>query len=300
MMISKGVAYGVFRGYSICMDEGAGYKTVVFSTKFVDEANYGRFCQMLDQKNMQKEYRITNQNWTKDYIAFVFYDTIGTMKRIRAFLDWFIPVLDACNATKANICAQCGSPVTEGKWIQVDGCCHFVHAACAQYVKDQILANNEQKHDTMTGSYATGAMGAFLGATVGAVVWALVLMMGYVASLVGFVIGWLGQFGYNLCKGKQGKGKLVILIFAIVFGVALGTLVADGFALAEMINNGEGVWLTYGDIPAYLLYLIQNDTEYVSAIVENGLLGLLFAALGVFGLLRKSAQSVADQKYIEL
>jgi len=69
--------------------------------------------------------------------------------------------------------------------------------------------------------------------------WAVVLNLGYVASLVGLLIGFLALKGYDLLKGKQGKGKVAILIVAIVFGVLLGTFAEETFTVIGLINNGE-------------------------------------------------------------
>ena len=127
-----------------------------------------------------------------------------------------------------------------------------------------------------------------------------VLLAGYVASIVGLLIGWLSEKGYNLLKGKQGKGKVVILIIAIVFGVVLGVFAADAISVAQVISETEGAVVTYADIPAFLLALLMTDGEYRSATLSNILLGLLFAGLGVFALLRKAGKEVADTKVVDL
>ena len=175
-----------------------------------------------------------------------------------------------------------------------------MHESCAQRVQGQLESDNRQRKESDTGSYAGGALGAVLGALLGSVVWALVLAGGYVASIVGFVIGWLAEKGYNLLKGKQGKGKVVILILAVILGVLVGTIAPDVVTLAGMINNGELPGNTYGDIPLLLVDIMILDSEYMSAVIGNALLGLLFAALGVFALLRKTGAAVADTKFKKL
>ena len=142
-------------------------------------------------------------------------------------------------------------------------------------------------------------MGALIGAALGAVVWAIVLNMGYVASIVGLLIGFLAEKGYTLLHGKKGKGKVAILIVAVVAGVVLGTFGSDVFTLVSMIGSGE-TYLTYGDIPQFLIMLLREDPEYTSAVVSNILMGLLFAGLGVFALLRRAGNEVADMKFIDL
>jgi hypothetical protein len=149
------------------------------------------------------------------------------------------------------------------------------------------------------GSYVTGLIGALLGAAVGAVAWCLVMQLGIIAALVGFAIGWLAEKGYTLLKGKAGKGKLVILIIAVIFGVLLGTFAAHAVdwykAIAEYYPdavatiNGREVLVGYGDIPKLIVYTLSTDSEYLGATVTDVLLGLLFAFMGVIGILKSAA-----------
>jgi len=167
-------------------------------------------------------------------------------------------------------------------------------------VEASVAAENTQKKEEATGSYGMGVLGAFLGAALGAVVWALVLSLGYVASIVGFVIGWLAEKGYNLLHGKQGKGKIVILILAVIFGVLLGTFAADAVTVISMINSGDLAGLTLADVPMLILATLVMDSEYLTATLANIGMGLLFAGLGVFALLRRTGQEVADSKFKRL
>ena len=92
---------------------------------------------------------------------------------------------------------------------------------------------------------------------------------------------------------------LDILILAIIFGVVAGTIAADAVSLAQMIGNGELPGWTMADIPEMLLILLE-DAEYLAATAKNILMGLLFAALGVFALLRQTGKEVSGIAYAEL
>ena len=120
------------------------------------------------------------------------------------------------------------------------------------------------------------------------------------ASVVGLLIGFLAEKGYSLLKGKQGKGKIAILIVAIILGVVLGTLAADVIDLARAISSGELYDFTYGEIPSIIAFLLAEDAEYRTAVLSNCGMGLLFAALGVFGLLRKAKNEVTGIRVIDL
>lgn len=304
LTVSHGVAYGDLRGYAATLSEGAGYKQIVFSLRFADPVNKTAFMDMVGsvgQKQLNKDFRVTNLGINGGMLRIVFHDTVGTVKKIRAFIDWIIPLLEQYGASGANVCPECGCDIIDGgSWIMVDGACHHLHSACAGRVEQGVQESNEQEKQQRTGSYLSGAVGAFLGAVLGAVVWAAVLYAGYVASIVGLLIGWLANKGYDLLKGKRGKGKVAILILAIIFGVLLGTLAVDTISLAQMIDAGELIGFTYGDIPLMIVALFAQSPDYVSATLGNIGLGLLFAALGVFTLLRKTGREVADTKFVKL
>lgn len=300
LRVAKGVAYGNLRGFAATLSEGSGYKQIVITTKFADPNKLQELQAAVNQKNIAREYRVQRLDFGVDGIRIVFGDTVGTMKKIAAFVDWFFPMLHVYGVQGAELCGECGGQLTGGCWKLINGVAYHMHESCAEHVRGQIASDNESRKLESEGSYVTGLFGALLGAAIGAVVWALVLNAGYVASLVGLLIGWLAEKGYNLLKGKQSKGKVVILAVAVVLGVVMGTFAADVMTLVQLINETEGMMLTYGDIPQFLLMLLQEDAEYAAAVATNIGTGLLFAGLGVFALLRKTGAEVADQKFVDL
>lgn len=299
MKISNGVAYGAFRGYAVTLQEGSGYKRMDISTRFSDIGQREQMINEVNAVNLKRTYRVQSMEFGQTSIMVVFADTVGTVKKIHEFIDWFFPMLDRFETTKVSTCVECSAGVTAGEWLLIDGIAHHMHSSCAQKVKEELAADQEVQRSERKGSYATGLIGALLGAAVGAVVWAVVLYFGYVASLVGLLIGFLAKLGYNLLRGKQGKGKIAILIVAVIFGVLLGTVASDAFALGQMISAGELAGWQYSDIP-FMLLMLLGDSEYVTATLGNIGLGLLFAFIGVFALLRKANKEVAGIKIVEL
>jgi hypothetical protein len=233
-------------------------------------------------------------------ITVIFQDTIGTMKKIEAFMEWFFPLLTQHGASRFNVCAECGTEAIGGSWYLINGIAYYFHETCAAAVVQTVSDEQTQRRQEDHGSYVTGAVGAFIGAALGAVVWALVLYSGYIAALVGLLIGWLAERGYTLLKGKQGKGKVVILILAVIFGVVVGTMAPDVVYLVQMINDGGLPGFGYGDIPYLLVVLLQADAEYLRGTLSNIGIGMLMAALGVFGLLHKAGKETADIKVKKL
>ena len=300
MKVAQGVAYGNLQGFAATMVEGPNIKVITFATSFADAEQERQFKQAVDAVDITKTYRVRNVGMNRRTIQIVFNDTIGTMKKIRAFVEWFIPLLRQYGATAWNVCPECAMEITAGRWALINGIAYYMHEACADKVFRAIQEDNVKQNEERTGSYISGTVGALVGALIGSVLWALVLSAGYVASIVGFVIGWLAEKGYNLLRGKQGKGKVAILIIAVIIGVIVGNFGYDAYDLYSAINSGEFVGYTVADIPAMIVQLLAESSEYRSYIMSSAGIGLLFAGLGVFSLLRKAGQEVADQKYMVL
>lgn len=300
MKVAHGVAYGSLRGYAATLSEGSGYKQIVLTTKFTDPAKLNALQAQVNSRNIQRELRVRDLTFAPNGVSVVFLDNPGTMKKIEEFIEWFWPLLEQAGATRWDFCTECGSQVTAGKWKLVDGIAFYLHDSCADRMVRGIEAEETERKEADTGNYFTGLLGAFAGSAIGAVLWAVVLSFGYVASIVGLVIGWLAEKGYNLLKGKQGKAKVFILILAVIFGVLLGNFAADAYSLAAMISAGELPGLGLIDIPNMIVLLLLSEPEYLRATASNILMGLLFAGLGVFSLLRKTGKEVSQTKIIDL
>lgn len=151
-----------------------------------------------------------------------------------------------------------------------------------------------QETQEKKGSVITGFIGALLGAAIGAVAWAAVGMMGYVASIVGFVIAFLADKGYDLFKGRQGTIKMVALIICVVLAVGAGTVGTAIWALhdvyTEEINALTEIEKKLYDIMPEDEFILMglNDSELQSGIIKDAGMGLIFGFLGSFGLIKAS------------
>lgn len=300
MKVSAGVAYGDFRGYAVSFWEGSGFKAMAISTKFADVTALNALQAQINGRNVTKEFRVQQINFAPNGVVIRFLDNPGTMKKMTDFFDWFFPLLAESSATGVDVCPECGCTIEgDGAWTLVDGVAFHQHRACADKMCRSIDQEYDQTQAEDTGSYGGGLVGALIGGILGGVVWAAVLLLGYVASIVGLLIAWLADKGYTLCRGKRGKGKVVILIVAILVGLLVGTFGADAFTLAQMISAGEIPGAVYGDIP-FLFLLLFADGEYVMATLINLGIGLLFAALGVWAFLRKANKEVSKARVITL
>ncbi len=299
LKVAQGVVYGFYRGFCVTMTDGAGIKTVVFSTRFPESNARYAFQEKMAQlsKEMQKEYRVASVNVYEDAIHVVFQDTVGTMKRIEAFMPWFAPMLEEAGATKGDVCTECGMQLVDGKWKLVNGIAIYVHEACGQKLSEDLRQGAEEVRKE--GSYLSGAVGALVGATIGAVAWALLMIAGYVSSLIGLLIGILAEKGYNLARGKKGPGKIFILILAVIFGVLLGNFGSELIGLFQELAE-YGYSLTFREGLDFLIQIIMEEPEVRAVIIKNVAMGLVFAALGVIGLIAKTKKEVSVPKCIDL
>lgn len=300
MKVDRGVAYGSLQGYAATFCEGNGWKQISFSTTFVDPVQKTVFLDAVNAVDVAKTYRVQNLGVGPNVIQIIFRDTVGTMGKIREFLAWFLPLLQQHQASTWNACVECGGEVTVGKWMLINGVASFMHESCAAKAVRDVEGENERRKQEDEGTYLKGTIGAVLGALLGTVVWVLVLMAGYVASIVGLLIGWLADKGYRLMHGKNGKGKIVILITVIVLAVMVGTLGAYAVDLAQYIDTPEMRDWSLADVPLLLVLMIAEVPEYRMAILSDIGMGLLFAALGVYWLVIRTGKEVADEKIVEL
>lgn len=301
LKVDHGVAYGVLHGYAATMCEGSGWKRIVFAARFADSAQKTAFMDAVQAVDVKNIYRVLRLGINATGVQVDFYDTVGTMEKIREFIPWFTQLLQEYQAFEWDNCPECGNQITEGKWLLTGGvCAQYYHADCAQKVVREVEERNEQRKNADGGSYLKGTAGALLGALLGSAVWAAVLMMGYVASVVGLVIGWLADRGYRLLHGRNGKGKLAILIVAVVLGVLVGTIAAETVGLARYIGQLKETTLTFSNIPKLMVSLLVHDAEYRSAVLGNMGMGLLFAALGAGWLVFRTGKGVSGDKAIEL
>lgn len=300
LKISSGVAYGNLYGYASTFSEGSGYKRLVIVTT-LPYPDWERWLKAeIDNTNIEREYRVKSISFNVKTIEIEFRDAAGTMKRINAFIEWFYPLLKQAYATKCKVCAECGQPMEKGTWKLIDGVAYPLHKDCAIQLKNTFIEEHEAEMAEQKGSYLMGFIGALIGAALGSVVWALLYYAGYIASLAGLVIGIFAEKGYRILKGRKGKIKVFILIVCILAGILLGTLAADWFTLFTMLKDGELPGLVTGDLMPMLIDMFKTDEDLCIATAKDILLGIVFAALGVFAILKKAVKEAKPTKVKDL
>lgn len=300
LTVKSGVAYGNFRGYTVSMFEGSGWKTIVINTRFSQMEDMTQLTSLLHGKDTVKTYRLSQTQVTSSHIQIVFADTVGTMKRVRAFADWFFPVLDGYDVTKFGICDECGQPIEDdGVWKIVGSSVVYVHTHCGDTMEANIRFAEEEARENDTGSYLTGFVGALVGSLIGAVLWAVVMNLGFIAGIVGLLIAFLAVKGYDLLHGKQGKAKVVIVAVCVVAAVLIGNYFAYLWMLRSALVEYD-IAFTTGELPKMLNRTLAEEAAVRGEFLRNVIMGLLLGVFGSIGIITRTAKSVSGTKVKDL
>lgn len=290
LTIAEGIAYGTVGGYTVTLSEGMGVKSVSVSADLSDDAVWERTASALSDPQKQKEYRLQQLTRGRTSIAAVLTDTVGTIGRLKDCLDWLTETLTRCGAPGAAVCPVCHQPISSGNsgYLEIGGIAHLMHDACADSIGRQAQARTEtveaeEKH------YLRGTVGALLGSVVGAIPWIIVYLLGWFVGWLGFLIGAASAKGYQLLGGKPGKAKFWIILLCSLFGVVFGNFMAQAFSLFPLISDGT-LNFAYWQTPALVIDLLVIDAEFRSGMIADLGLGVLFAALGCWGVLKQVRQ----------
>lgn len=286
---SHGVIYGVVGGYMCTFTDGMDIKTLGVSCA-VSDAAYANLGSRLVPAELSKQYRIKSIDIQRESITFVFFDTIGTIKKIRAFLEEMPRILYECGAAGDGVCTSCGNPIASGEESNVmliNGVAHRIHSNCLQGLvqREQFEKTEYDAEEKHTGR---GFIGALLGSIIGAVPWALVYLLGFFAAPIGALIGWFSKKGYELAGGCVCKAKTVIVLISTVLGVIFGQFLGDAVSLAVEITKEPSIGIGIAQIPQVLIYLFLNDSEFTFSVIKNLALALVFGLLGAVVVLKRT------------
>lgn len=282
LTVKNGVAYGIYRGYMLTLQEGSGWKSADFAICTTDELNgvlQGQLGQMLTDET-RKEYRIMELGLSKTRLVVKFFDNPGTMGKMEAFIDVICNKLSACEVPGQNYCAHCGQPIDSALSAQdilIGGAVCQMHEACASAAERDVVAAREEAKSQ--GNMVTGIIGAVLGGIIGAIPWAFAVYNGWFVGIFGLLIAFAAKKGYELLKGKESKAKAVVIILVAIFSVVVAEL--GGWVFSLIMEGG-----TLMESLEYFFFVLSIDGELQTRVISNLLLGLLFAGLGVFDVVR--------------
>lgn len=285
LTVNNGMAYGVYHGFMIALNEGNGWKALTVAVSFNDENSYLALGTFLSDANIRKNYRITNCEQKNNSCTVMFFDKRGTMGKIAEFTDILCSKLTELGGLGADYCSSCKMPLDSASAVKasMNNTVYLLHEGC--FNKDNENFTMAKETVALKGSVAKGIVGAILGAAIGAIPWAIAYYYGWFVALLGLVIGLAAKKGYELLGGKESRAKGVVLIIATILGVFLGESMAIIYVMYSAYTTDPeyaAYSITLFDtVRAYFLLLFTN-AELMSDVLPDVLLGVVFAALGMY------------------
>jgi hypothetical protein len=183
-----------------------------------------------------------------------------------------------------TVCTECNE-ARESKFFEVNGGIRILCQKCSGKIKESIsFEKNRSSH------YGIGLIGALIGATIGSFVWILIGYMGFYASIAGYAIAYASFYGYSLVKGLNSKIGVAINIFSIIFALFL----------AEYIGITLQILKEYPDVSItqyiYATPTLFSNQEFLSSIIPNLALGLLFAGLGSYKIICSMLENAKNRE----
>ena len=281
--VSKNIAFGFYKGYFITLGGRGVNKYASVDIHEGDETTLdelrGYFGTAFEKKGVITGCTVVPQYVTLNY-------TEGAKKSdiTEAVLAFIISKLTEKNIHGAGFCPHCGQPLESGERVKIRGNVYIMHRECVEELVSQVQSK-ENKADE-TGSTGLGLIGALLGGIAGSIPWTFVSYFGWFSAWLGFLIAICASKGYDMFKGKQSRAKIAIVAVSTVVGVLFAEIATVTFDIIDQYQMGLGEALDL-----FVQNLLFNP-EFVRAIIGEVLFGLLFAVLGMIGVIKNIKDSL--------
>lgn len=137
------------------------------------------------------------------------------------------------------------------------------------------------------GNILLGIFGAFLGGMIGTIPWILVYVFGNMMfSLLAVIIAWLALIGYRMLKGPETEKLPVIIVVISILSVSLANLV-----IIPLIMLYQGGY----DVSFYNLKILYQTQEFVSGIMKDYAIAVIFTGLGIASVIKEIKSDVKKQ-----
>ncbi len=250
-----------------------------------------------------KEYKLnrTASLTGEQFAAIEFRTTNKAIKQMGQFIRRAVAGIAGLGIPSVKACSHCGQIMESGEVpVRIKDDVFPMHDNCAEEAIRQQAWLGEPKK----GSLPLGILGAAAAAILGAIPWAVVFAMGYMASLVGILIGFMVSRGYDLTHGRQGRVKIVIVLLFVLLSVALGQVAGGSYQLSEYYDEVQSELKSYEEMmytktEALVFYWTEDLWASPQAMQEelgNFGTGVFFALLGCSGMFMQMARDTAAKK----
>lgn len=150
LMVNRKMVYGIWKGYVIRLrDTWFAGRSVMFSICLENQSALEALNKWLDSAAIKKRYWISSGSAMEYMCIISFQDTLGTMRKIAAFLEIFPDKLRDLGAMGVEVCSECGKPVApgEGELTVLDQDVSMMHIQCAQEAREQMREEALKKRE---------------------------------------------------------------------------------------------------------------------------------------------------------
>lgn len=172
-------------------------------------------------------------------------------------------------------CEKCGKPLSGTAFCE--NCGHTNPQPAVAQPIPPVATAAEPAAPVKRENVVTGIVGAIIGAALGAGSIILLNMLGYVASISGFILAICTLKGYELLGGKLSiKGVIISLVLFLVT-----PYIADRLSWAIMLTQELGDYgITFGQAFQMIPELLEMDSALKEEYIGNLVKLYLFVALG--------------------
>ncbi len=169
---------------------------------------------------------------------------------------------------------------------QVDGVAHMFCSACYAQVAEDLQRVKQEKKAGGHGNVIGGIVGALLGALIGAVLWVLIYQLGYLSAIAGAVMVICALKGYEMLGGRLTKVGIVICCLVSVAMVLLAEQVSLGYVIYTELKDYYEI--TFFDAFRSVPDFMAAESEIMSAVVRDLIIGYVLMAIGAWGTIRQA------------
>ena len=267
----QGIYYGILKDYAVTFLDGTGCHRLMITTRFDTPQEKDALMAVLDKQDLKGLFGIRKLQIAKKVVHVAFRRSKDAMEKIRAFIEWFFPLLPEYGASTADICVQCQEPIpeNEAQWVLRDSNVAFrMHSLCARELMLKLGYQPGKER-----SLAKGLVGAAIYAVLGSLVWLLLQSMNWMAPIAGLAIGWLAVHGYSARGGAKSKAMIPTVGLIATVAVALGVVLGELPALAKIPTE-------MGLLEQFFTYLADN-AQFREEIISNFGMGAILMVMGV-------------------
>lgn len=135
-------------------------------------------------------------------------------------------------------------------------------------------------------SYLTGIIGGLIGGFIATIPWVLMYVYGNMILAVLSIIIAIGVLkGYQLFKGKVNKSLPVIIVLISVLAITVSTFVI----IPMLLLSKEGLAVDFEK-----LQILYEYDEFVSALIKDYVISLIFTALGISGVVANVKKQIDE------